>query len=72
MQLGLLKTMLGVQVHTKKLHMLAEFGQYPLHVAWQSQAAIYPQQLESLSSDSTLMHAFITDSKLPKKLSCSA
>ncbi len=68
-QLGFLKILLGVQVHTKTLHVLAEFGRYPLHVTWQSQAAKYLQRLESLSSDRILAQAFITDSKLPKKLS---
>ncbi len=93
-QLGFLKILLaiGVQVHTKALHVLAEFGRYPLHVTWQSQAAKYLQRLESLSSDGihttnthnthtihtiytqymcvhTIAQAFITDSKLPKKLS---
>ena len=33
-QVGFLKVMLGVQVHTKTLHVLAEFGRYPLHVTW--------------------------------------
>ena len=68
-QLGFLKILLGVQVHTKTLHVLAEFGRYPLHVTWQSQAAKYLQRLESLSPDRILAQAFITDSKLPKKLS---
>ncbi len=61
-QLGFLKILLGVQV-------LAEFGRYPLHVTWQSQAAKCLQRLDSLSSDRILAQAFITDSKLPKKLS---
>ncbi len=68
-QLGFLKILLGVQVHTKTLHVLAEFGRYPLHVTRQSQAAKYLQRLESLSSNRILAQAFITDSKLPKKLS---
>ncbi len=51
-QLGFLKILLGVQVHTKTLHVLAEFGRYPLHVTWQSQAAKYLQRLEALSEES--------------------
>ncbi len=39
-QLGFLKILLRVQVHTKMLHVLAEFGRYPLHVTWQSHAAV--------------------------------
>ena len=68
-QLGFLKILLGFQVHTKTLHVLAEFGRHLLHVTWQSQAAKYLQRLDSLSSDRILAQAFITDSKLPKKLS---
>ena len=32
-QVGFLKALLGVQVHTKTLHVLAEFGRYPLRMA---------------------------------------
>ena len=71
-QIGFLKILLGVQVHTKTLHVLAEFGRYPLQIAWQSQAAKYLQRFESLSTDRILKHAFIADSKLPKKLSWQA
>ena len=42
--------LLGVQVHTKTLHVLAEFGRYPLHVTWRSQTAKYLWRLESLCS----------------------
>ncbi len=68
-QLGLLNILLGVQVHTKTLHVLAEFGRHPLHVAWQSEAANHLQRLEPLSSDRMLMQAFIADPELPEKLS---
>ena len=71
-QIGFLKILLGVQVHTKTLHVLAEFGRYPLHITWQSQAAKYLQRFESLATDRILKHAFIADSKLPKKLSWQA
>ncbi len=68
-QLEFLKILLGVQVHTKTLHEFADFGRYPLHITWQSQAARYMQQLESFCSGRLLAHAFITDTNLPKKLS---
>ena len=37
--IGFLKILLGVQIHTSTLHVLAEFGRYPLKIAWQAQAA---------------------------------
>ncbi len=49
--------------------MLAELIRYPLYVTWQSQATEYLQRLESLFSNRILAQAFITDSKLLKKLS---
>ena len=42
------KILLGVQVHTKTLHVLAEFRRYPLHVTWQLQAANYLSRLEQM------------------------
>ena len=71
-QVGFLKILLGVQVHTKTLHVLAEFGRYPLQISWQSQAAKYMQRLESLPVDRILKQAFIADGKLPRKLSWQA
>ena len=73
-QVGFLKVLLGVQVHTTTLHVLAEFCRYPLHVTWRSLAAKCLQQLDSLSPapDKTLKQAFLADSKLPKKLSWQA
>ena len=68
-QVGFLKILLGVQVHTKTLHVLAEFGRYPLQITWQSQAAKYMQRLESLPDDRILKQAFVADGKLPRKLS---
>ncbi len=38
-QLEFITILLGVQVHTKTLHVLAEFRRYPLHVAWQSHSS---------------------------------
>ncbi len=48
-QLGILKTLLGLQVHIKTLYVLAEFERYPLHVTWQSQAAKYLHKPSSLT-----------------------
>ena len=45
-EIEFLKVLLGVQVHTETLHVLAEFGRYPLHVIWQLQAAHYLGRLE--------------------------
>ena len=46
-QTGFLKILLGVQIHTSTLHVLAESGRYPLKIAWQAQAAKYLSRLES-------------------------
>ena len=64
-EIGFLKVLLGVQVHTKTLHVHAEFGRYPLHMSWQSQAAKYLQRLESMSLDRVLKQAFLADCRLP-------
>ena len=40
-----------------------------MHLPWQSQAAKYLSRLESISQDTVLKHAFITDCRLPDKLS---
>ena len=46
-QIGFLKILLGVQIHTSTLHVLAEFGRYPLKIAWQAQAAEYLSPVRS-------------------------
>ena len=68
-QVGFLKVLLGVQVHTKTLHVLAEFGRYPLEVTWQAQAAKYLTRLESMKTDRVLKQAFLADCRLPDKRS---
>lgn len=40
-QMRFLKILLGVPVHTKTVHVVAEFGRYPSKLTWQSQAAHY-------------------------------
>ena len=68
-EIGFLKLLLGVPVQTKTLNVLSEFGRYPMHLTWQSQAAKYLGRLESLSQDRILKQAFIADCRLPDKLS---
>ena len=68
-ELGFLKALLGVQTSTKCLHVYAEFGRYPLHIVWQSQAAKYLRRLEAMSPDRILTQASIADCRLPDKLS---
>ena len=68
-EIGFLKVLLGVPVQTKTLHVLSEFGRYPMHLTWQSQAAKYLGRLESMSQDRILKQAFIADCRLPDKLS---
>ena len=70
-QIGFLKILLGVQIHTGTLHVLAEFGRYPLKIAWQAQAAIYLSRLESMDDNRTLKQAFVADRRLPKQKSWS-
>lgn len=68
-QVGFLKVLLGVQVQTKTLHVMAEFGRYPLKLAWQSQATRYLERLEAMPTDRVLKHAFIADCRLPASVS---
>ena len=68
-EIGFLKVLLGVPVQTKTLHVLSEFGRYPMHLTWQSQAAKYLNRLESMSQDRILKQAFIADCRLPDKVS---
>ena len=64
-QVGFLKILLGVQVHTKTTHIMADFGRYPLKLKWQSQSARYLQHLEDLPPDRVLKQAFYADRRLP-------
>ena len=66
-QIGFPKILLGVQIHTSTLHVLAEFGRYPLKIAWQAQAAEYLSRLESMDDNRTLKQAFVADRRLPKQ-----
>ena len=69
-QIGFLKILLGVQIHASTLHVLAEFGRYPLKIAWQAQAAKYLSRL-SMDDNRTLNQAFVADRRLPKQKSWS-
>ena len=68
-EIGFLKVLLGVPMQIKTLHVLSEFGRYPMHLTWQSQAAKYLGRLESMSQDRVLKQAFIAYCRLPDKLS---
>lgn len=69
LEIGFLKVLLGVQVHTKTLHVLAEFGRYPLHLTWHKQAANCLRRLETMSPDRLLKQAFLADCRLPDNVS---
>ena len=70
-QIGFIQILLGVQIHTSTLHVLAEFGRYPLKIAWQAQAAKYLSRLESRYDNRTLKQAFVADRRLPQQKSWS-
>ena len=68
-QLGFLKVLLAVEIHTKTFHVLAEFWRHPLQVTWQAQSAKCLTCLESMSTDTVLKQAFLADCRLPDKRS---
>ena len=68
-QIGFLKMLLGVQTHTKTLHVLAEFGRFPLQLSWHALAGKYLERLEKMDTDRMLKQAFIADCSLPARLS---
>ena len=47
-QIGFLKRLLGVQIQTTNLHVLAEFGRYPLQLSWQALAGKDLTRLENM------------------------
>ena len=61
--------LLGVQTHTSTLHVLAEFGRYPLQLSWQALAEKYLNRLEKMEYNRMLKQAFIADCSLPARLS---
>ena len=61
--------LLGVQTHTSTLHVLAEFGRYPLQLSWQALAEKYLNRLEKMENNRMLKQAFIADCSLPARLS---
>ncbi len=66
-EISCLKVLHGV--HTKTLHVLAEFGRYSLHVTWQLQAANYLSRLERMPPRKILRQAFNAYCRLPGKVS---
>ena len=66
-QIRFLRIFLGVRVHTKTLHILANLGRYPKQITWQSQAAKYMQRLEPVTLNRIQKQAFIADNKLLKE-----
>ena len=68
-ELSFLKQLLGVQVHTKTLHVLAEFGRYPLRLFWMDQAAKFARRLDLMEPQRLLKQAFLADCRLPAHLS---
>ena len=57
--LSFLKMLLGVPVRTKTLHVLAEFGRFPLAINWMPQAAKYLHRLQSMDAGRALKQAFL-------------
>ena len=68
-QIGFVKMLLGVQTHTKTLHVLAEFGRFPLQLTWQALAGKYLERLENMDASRILKQAFVADCSLPTRLS---
>ena len=68
-QIGFLKMLLGVQTHTKTLHVLAEFGRFPLQLTWQALAGKCLERLENMDASRILKQAFVADCSLPTRLS---
>ena len=64
-QQGFLKGLLGVQTQTTNLHVLAEFGRYPLQLSWQALAGKCMDRPESIDADRLLKQAFDADCRLP-------
>ena len=68
-QIGFLKRLLGVQIQTTHLHVLAEFGRYPLQLSWQALAGRYLTGLENIGTDRLLKYAYIADRRLKPEVS---
>ena len=68
-QQGSLKELLGVHMQTTNLHVLAEYGRYPLQLSWQAVAGKYLTRLATMGTDRLLKHAFIADRRLKLEVS---
>ena len=67
-QQGFLKRLLGVQMQTTNLHVLAESGRLSLQLSWQALAGKHMDRLDRLESmdvDRLLKQAFDADCRLP-------
>ena len=53
-----------MHMQTTNLHVLAEFGRYPLQISWHALAGKYLTRLETMGIDRLLKHAFIADRRL--------
>ena len=60
LQVGFLKVLLGVQVHTMTCHVMAELGRYPLKLTWQLWAA-QTWGLQEVSPERSFKQVFIAD-----------
>ena len=54
-------------MHTKSLHVFAEFGRHPLHIAWRAQATKHLKRIEIMSSGRVLKQASLAECRLPSK-----
>ena len=70
-QIGFLKMLLGVQMHTKTLHVLTEFGRNSLQLSWHALPGNYRylERLEKMDTDRMLKQAFIADCSVSAGLS---
>ena len=64
-QQGFLKRLLGVQMQTSNLHVLADFGRFPLQLSWQALAGRYMDRMESMDAHRLLKQAFDAGCRLP-------
>ena len=68
-QIGFLKRLLGVQIQTSNLHVLADSGRYLLQLSWQALAGNYLTRLENMGAARLLKHAYIADCRLKPEVS---
>ena len=64
-EVGFMKVLLGIQVCTKTLHVLAEFWRRPSALGVAQQTATYLMKFESVSTDMATKQAFLANCRLP-------